>query len=82
MSDIHHFIGIGGIGMSGLARILLEKNIPYEKFLEKYRLAKKKCRYFVYKLMLKTLVENPLTIVYLIKESTYYLKRLTNFLKQ
>ena len=62
--------------------ILLEKNIPYEKFLEKYRLAKKKCRYFVYKLMLKTLVENPLTIVYLIKESTYYLKRLTNFLKQ
>jgi UDP-N-acetylmuramate--alanine ligase len=28
MSQIYHFIGIGGIGMSGLARILLAKNVP------------------------------------------------------
>ena len=28
MSDSYHFIGIGGIGMSGLARLLLSQNIP------------------------------------------------------
>lgn len=28
MAQTYHFIGIGGIGMSGLARILLSKNIP------------------------------------------------------
>lgn len=28
MPQTYHFIGIGGIGMSGLARILLSKNIP------------------------------------------------------
>lgn len=28
MSDSYHFIGIGGIGMSGLARILLSQKIP------------------------------------------------------
>ena len=27
MTNHYHFIGIGGIGMSGLARILLEKKI-------------------------------------------------------
>lgn len=62
--------------------ILLDSNIPYEKFLEKYALAKKKCRFFVYRLIFKTIKNNPLNIIYFAKESMYYLKRFFSFMKQ
>ncbi|MBU3912755.1 MAG: B12-binding domain-containing radical SAM protein [Nanoarchaeota archaeon] len=62
--------------------LLLDENVPYEDFLKKYALAKKKCRFFVYRLFLKTLINNPLTIFYFTREGLFYIKRLLEFLKQ
>lgn len=62
--------------------ILLDDNIPYEEFHKRYRIAKRKCRYFVYDSFIKTILYNPISIIYFIKESTYYIKRLIIFLRQ
>lgn len=62
--------------------LLLDIDIPLEEFIKKYDLAKKKCRYFVYKTFLRTLITNSTSIFYFLKDSQLYLKRFFNFIKQ
>ncbi len=62
--------------------LLLDSDVPLAEFIKRYNLAKKKCRIFVYKTFLKTIMNNPRAIFYFAKESPFYLKRLLNFLKQ
>jgi len=62
--------------------LLLDPDVPLEEFIKKYKLAKKKCQYFVYKTILKTILYNPIAILYFLKDSPLYLKRFFNFIKQ
>lgn len=62
--------------------LLLDPDVPLDEFIKRYNLAKKKCRYFVYRTFIKTLFNDPSSIYYFSKESLFYLKRLLNFLKQ
>jgi len=62
--------------------LLLDSDVPIEEFIKYYNLAKKKCRRFFYKTFLKTIINNPLSIYYFLRESLFYLKRFFNFLKQ
>jgi len=61
--------------------LLLDSDVSYKEFLKKYNIATKKCRSFVYKLVLKTIRKNPLSIFYFAKDFFFYLKRTINFLK-
>jgi len=60
----------------------LDSDVPIKEFIKYYNLAKKKCRFFVYKTFIKTIRNNPFSIIYFSKESLFYLKRFLTFLKQ
>lgn len=62
--------------------MLLDDNISKKEFLRYYNLAKKKARFFVYKLFIKTVKNNPVNLLYFIKDGAYYLGRLFRFVKQ
>jgi len=62
--------------------LLLDDDVPHEEFVKKYNLAKKKCQYFVYKSVLKTIINNPLTIFYFMKEFGFYFRRYIEWVKQ
>jgi len=62
--------------------LMLDSDVPLDEFVKYYNLAKKKCRFFVYKTFIKTISNNPLTVFYFLKESLFYLKRFFNFMKQ
>jgi len=62
--------------------LMLDPDVPIEEFIKYYNLAKKKCRWFVYKTVLKTIINNPLSIFYFLREGLFYLKRFFGFLKQ
>jgi radical SAM superfamily enzyme YgiQ (UPF0313 family) len=62
--------------------LLLDDDVPYEEFLKKYSTAKKKCQYFVYKSVIKTIANNPFSIFYFAKEFGFYLRRYLEFVKQ
>lgn len=61
--------------------LLLDPDVPYKDFLEKYNLAQKKCKTFFYKIMLKTFLKNPIIALYFTKDSVFYLKRAINLLQ-
>jgi len=62
--------------------LLLDPDIPVEEFIKKYKLAKKKCRQFVYITLIRTILYHPSSIFYFSKESLNYIKGFISFVKQ
>lgn len=62
--------------------LMLDPDIPLNEFVKYYNIAKKKCRFFVYKTFFRTIANNPITIYYFLKESLFYIKRFFTFVKQ
>jgi len=59
---------------------LLDDDVPKEEFVKMYKLAKKKCRYFVYRIFLKTVLKNPGNLLRFF--SWKYVKRFIGFVEQ